>query len=92
MESISDAVIFRKRKFDVDEYRRLGETGMLNEDDHVELIEGDLLELEPISGEHATVVSISAMIVARQGSASQILPVQDSLRPDRSSGLNRISS
>jgi Uma2 family endonuclease len=32
----------RKRLFDVHEYHRMGEIGILHEDDHVELIEGEL--------------------------------------------------
>lgn len=41
MGSLSDAVTLKKRKFDVDEYHRLGEAGILGEDDRVELIEGE---------------------------------------------------
>jgi Uma2 family endonuclease len=85
MGSISDAVTLRKRKFDVDEYHRLGEAGILNEDDRVELIEGELVELPPITGEHATVVTILAMTFARQCDASQLLHVQNPLRLDCSS-------
>ena len=33
MGSLSDAVTLKKRKFDVDEYPRLGEAGILGEDD-----------------------------------------------------------
>ncbi|MBA2535113.1 MAG: Uma2 family endonuclease, partial [Rubrobacter sp.] len=29
-----------RRLFDVEEYHRMGEVGILNEDDHIELIEG----------------------------------------------------
>lgn len=32
----------RRKLFDVEEYHRMGEVGILNEDDHVELIEGRL--------------------------------------------------
>lgn len=56
MGSISDATTIRKRKFRRREYHRLGEVGPLDEDDRVELIEGELLELAPITGEHAVVV------------------------------------
>jgi hypothetical protein len=40
MGSLSDTVPIKKRKFDVDEYHRLGEVGILKEDDGVELIGG----------------------------------------------------
>jgi Uma2 family endonuclease len=85
MGSISDAVTLRTRKFDVDEYHRLGEAGILNEDDRVELIEGELVEMAPIGGEHATIVSRLNMIFARQCDSSQWIHVQNPLRLDRTS-------
>ena len=85
MGSIADTVTFRKRKFDVDEYHRLGEVGILGEGDRVELIEGELVEMAPIGGEHATVVSTLTMILARQCDSSQLVHVQNPLRLDRTS-------
>ena len=37
-----DLLHARRRKFNVEEYYRMGEIGILHEDDHVELIEGEL--------------------------------------------------
>lgn len=85
MGSIADAVTLRKRKFDVDEYHRLGEAGILGEDDRVELIEGELVEMAPIGGEHATIVSALNMILVRQCDASQLVHVQNPLRLNRTS-------
>ncbi len=85
MGSISDAVTLRKRKFDVDEYHRLGEAGILGRGERVELIDGELVELAPIGGEHATIVSRLNMILARQCDSSQIVHVQNPLRLDRTS-------
>ncbi len=34
----------RRRKFNIEEYYRMGEIGILHEDDHVELIEGELFD------------------------------------------------
>ena len=85
MGSISDAVTLRKRKFDVDEYHRLGDAGILHEDDRIELIEGELVEMAPIGGEHATIVSALNMTLARQCDASQLVHVQNPLRLDRTS-------
>jgi Uma2 family endonuclease len=39
--------------FTVDDYHRMGQAGILAEDDRVELIEGELLEMAPIGSEHA---------------------------------------
>ena len=83
MGSLSDAVTLKTRRFDVDEYHRLGEAGILGEDDRVELIEGELVEMAPIGDEHATIVTMLNMILARQCDASQIVHVQNPLRLDR---------
>ena len=85
MGSLSDAVTLKRRLFDVDEYHRLGEAGILGEDDRVELIEGELVEMAPIGGEHATIVSTLTMILARQCDGSQLVHVQNPLRLDRTS-------
>ncbi|MBI4507313.1 MAG: Uma2 family endonuclease, partial [Chloroflexi bacterium] len=36
------AAILTRRKFTVDEYERMGQAGILGEDDRVELIEGEI--------------------------------------------------
>src|ERR1700689_4637763 len=41
-----------RRALTVDEYHRMGEAGILTEDDRVELIEGELIEMAPIGSEH----------------------------------------
>ncbi len=41
-----------KRKFNVDEYYRLAEVGILREDDRVELLDGELYEMPPIGDDH----------------------------------------
>lgn len=39
-----DLLEVRRRKFNVEEHRRMGEVGILHEDDHVELIGGELFD------------------------------------------------
>jgi hypothetical protein len=41
------------RRFTVDEYYRLGETGILTPDERVELIEGEIIQMPPIGSPHA---------------------------------------
>lgn len=45
-----------KRRFTVDEYHRMVETGILSEDDRVELIEGEVVKMTPMGARHAACV------------------------------------
>ena len=44
------------RKFTVDEYHTMIQSGILHEDDRVELLEGEIVEMSPISSRHAACV------------------------------------
>ena len=56
-------------RFTVEDYHRLVDAGVLGEDDRVELLDGDLVVMAPISGPHRGVVDWLAMFFtdARQG-------------------------
>jgi Uma2 family endonuclease len=45
-----------KHTFTVDEYHRMGEAGILNEDDRVELIEGEIVDMAPVGDRHISAV------------------------------------
>jgi hypothetical protein len=50
------AVQVMRRLFTVDEYYQMAEAGILSEDDRVELIEGEIVKMSPISARHAAAV------------------------------------
>jgi hypothetical protein len=50
------AVAARTRRFSVAEYHRMAEAGILGAEDRVELVEGVIVEMTPISARHAVCV------------------------------------
>ena len=55
-----------KYLFSVDEYERMGEVGILGEDDRVELIYGEIEFMSPIGGPHLTCVNRATRSLTRQ--------------------------
>ncbi|MDR7555353.1 MAG: Uma2 family endonuclease [Armatimonadota bacterium] len=67
-----------KRLFTVAEYHRMGEAGILGEDDRVELIEGEIVEMAPIGSRHAgTLKRLLDKFIPLQAAGRIILSVQD---------------
>jgi Uma2 family endonuclease len=74
------AVAFPRKRFTVDEYYRMAESGILREDDHVELIDGEIVEMSPIGLRHAACVNrLNALLYGLLGDRI-ILGVQNPLR------------
>jgi len=59
---------FARRRFSVHEYHRMGETGILAEDERIELLAGDIIVREPIGTQHAgTVNRLNYLWMSRLG-------------------------
>ncbi len=64
-----------RRLLTVDDYHRMGEAGILSEDDRVELIEGELVEMAPIGSEHvASVGALTHLLVLALGERGIVFP------------------
>ncbi len=73
-----DATATRPRyRFTVEDYHRMGEAGILDEDDRVELIEGEIVEMPPIGSPHGGTVKSLTNTLARLVGDRAIVSVQD---------------
>lgn len=73
--------IERKRyRFTADEYHRMGEAGIFHEDDRVELIDGEIVEMNPIGDPHAGGVNrLTRLFIGRLGDMA-VVGVQNPVR------------
>src|SRR5690349_7016517 len=74
------SVQYQKRFFNVDEYYRMAEVGLLSEDDRVELIEGEIVEMSPIGCTHAGTIDRSSTLLNRKLRDTVIVRVQSPIR------------
>jgi Uma2 family endonuclease len=64
-----------RRLFTVEEYHRMGEAGILGEDERVELIEGEIVEMSPIGPRHiGAVINATRMFITRLGDRAVVSP------------------
>ena len=69
-----------RRKLTIAEYYRMGEAGILSEDDRVELIEGELIAMAPIGSDHSgTVNGLTRLLVLNVGNGG-VVAVQNPVR------------
>jgi len=69
-----------RRRFTVDEYYRMVKAGILNEDDRVELIEGDIVEMAPIGSRLAGCVKHLNELFSQGVGQHALVSVQDPVR------------
>ena len=63
--------------FTVDAYHRLAELGILDEDDRVELLDGQIVEMTPIGGAHAACVIRLTDLLSRRSARDISVSVQN---------------
>lgn len=71
------SVQLQKHYFNVDEYYRMAEVGLLSPDDRVELIEGEIVEMSPIGKTHGGTVKRSNRLLNRELGDAVVVSVQD---------------
>ncbi len=56
----------KRHRFTAQEYRAMGDAGVLGEDDRVELVDGEVVDMAPIGGPHLScVVALTHLLVER---------------------------
>ena len=71
------AIACNTRGFTVAEYHQMGETGILGEDDRVELLDGEIVEITPIGPPHASVVLRLTQLFSNRVGQHAIVSVQN---------------
>ena len=71
-----------RRTFTIEEYRRMGEIGILSEDDRVELIEGEIVKMSPIGKRHAAAVEAVDEVARERLGRSVNVRVQNPIQLD----------
>lgn len=70
------------RKFNVNEYHKMAETGILTPEDRVELIKGEIIAMSPIGRKHAASVNRLTNLFPSLLGDKVIVSVQNSIRLD----------
>jgi Uma2 family endonuclease len=67
----------RRRRFNLADYHRMGEAGILSEDDRVELIDGEIIEMTPIGSPHGGRVKRLVYLLTQAVGPHAIVAAQD---------------
>jgi Uma2 family endonuclease len=69
-----------RRRFTVDEYLQMAQAGILNEDDRVELLDGEIVEMTPIGRPHAACVNALIRLLTFGAGSAAVVWVQGPVR------------
>ena len=72
-----------RHRFDVDDYYRMAEAGILAPEDRVELIEGEIVDMAPIGSAHGgTLVGLTELVARAVADGKVLVSVQGPLHLD----------
>ena len=72
--------MIRRHRYTVDEYYRMGDSGILKQGDRVELIEGEIVDMVPVGSAHVGIVNrLNRLLVQALGDRA-IVSVQNPVR------------
>jgi Uma2 family endonuclease len=74
------ALALSRKRFTADEYQRMGQVGILSEDDRVELIDGEIVAMTPIGARHNACVNCAMRALVRAAGDAAIVQAQGSIR------------
>lgn len=69
-----------RRRFTTAEYERMAETGILHEDDRSELIAGEIIQMNPLSGRHIQAVNRLTRLLSHIAGEQALVSVQNPIR------------
>jgi Uma2 family endonuclease len=74
------AIRLMPHQFTAEEYHRMATSGILTEDDRVELIDGEIVDMTPIGGEHIACVTLLNRLLSRLVGDDAFVSVQNPIR------------
>ena len=77
---IVEMLAAKKRGFSADDYRFLGILGILDEDDRIELIDGEIVIMSPIGSKHVACVNAVSSELLKTASGRAIVSTQNPIR------------
>lgn len=79
------AAALPRHRFTVEQYQRMGEAGILGEDDRVELFAGEIVAMSPVGPLHVYIVALLAKFLEARIGSEVLLSIQSPIRLDDAS-------
>ncbi len=71
-----------RRLFAVDEFHQMAKAGIFDEDDRVELLDGEIVQMSPVGSQHAAAVGRLNRLLQQRLGVQCIVRIQDPIRLD----------